>query len=146
MRCEEARSETEIAGCQAVLAELRPDLVALPAADFVARVRRMEGEGLRLARLLDAGGAVLGVAGYRCYDTFAHGRILYVDDLVTTAAQRSQGAGRTLLAWLIGTARREGCRSIQLDSGTQRVDAHRFYLRERFTIRSFRFVRGLLTD
>lgn len=143
MRCERASSEGEIASCQAVLAELRPALAGIEARDFVARVRSMEAEGFRMARLVDASGAVLAVAGYRLYDTFAHGPILYVDDLVTAAAQRSRGAGHLLLAWLTETARREGCRSIQLDSGTQRVDAHRFYLRERFAIRSFRFVRAL---
>ncbi len=143
MRCGRASSDGEIASCQGVLAELRPALAGVGTQDFVDQVRRMEIEGFALARLVDAEGVVLAVAGYRLYDTFAHGPILYVDDLVTAAAQRSRGAGRELLAWLTETARRAGCHSIQLDSGTQRVDAHRFYLRERFEIRSFRFVRRL---
>lgn len=143
MRAERARSDSEIASCQAVMAELRPDLVSLDGSAFVARVRRMEAGGYCLARFVDDGGQVLAVAGYRLQELFAHGQILYVDDLVTAAEQRSRGAGRALLAWLVETARAAGARSIQLDSGTQRTDAHRFYLRERFAIRSFRFVRPL---
>jgi hypothetical protein len=40
-------------------------------------------------------------------------------------------------------ARNRGCSSIQLDSGTHRVKAHRFYFRERYTITSFHFARPL---
>lgn len=69
------------------------------------------------------------------------GRKLYVDDLVTAAAYRSKGVGKALLDELEKRARAEGCAGMDLDSGVQRGDAHRFYMREGMTIRSFHFAR-----
>ena len=130
-----AETDAEIAGCFAVMQELRPLLVE---AEFVDRVRRQMTEGYRLARL-EAAGVVTTVAGFRVHGILATGRTMYVDDLVTAAAARSQGHGRAMLAWLVERARLEGCESFSLDSGTQRREAHAFYLRERLRITSFHF-------
>jgi GNAT superfamily N-acetyltransferase len=67
------------------------------------------------------------------------GKELYVDDLVSDEKARSKGYGRKLLRWLIARAKREKCLLFELDSGTHRVDAHRFYLRERMIIQAFHF-------
>ena len=40
-------------------------------------------------------------------------------------------------------ARAAGCSVLDLDSGVQRRDAHRFYMREGLTISSFHFARVL---
>jgi hypothetical protein len=40
---------------------------------------------------------------------------------------------------LIALAREAGCVSFSLDSGTQRQEAHAFYLRHRLRITSFHF-------
>src|SRR5262249_19332784 len=126
--CSVAASDAEIADCFAVMQQLRPQLTE---SDWVARVRRMGGEGYRLLAARDAGG-VVGVAGYRIFDCIARGgRSLYVDDLVTDSARRSEGAGRALLDWLVAEGQREGCAELCLDSGVQRPQAHRFYMRER---------------
>ena len=73
----------------------------------------------------------------------SRGRVLRVDDLVTDPACRSSGYGVTLLDRLAAEAVRLGCAGIERDSGTRRTDARRFYLRERFAIRSFHCVRPL---
>ena len=44
-----------------------------------------------------------------------------------------------MLHWLMELARTEGCDAFSLDSGTQRQEAHAFYLRERLRITSFHF-------
>ena len=67
----------------------------------------------------------------------AVGRHVYVDDLVTDAASRSRGYGKAILDWLKAEATRLGCARLQLDSGTQRQDAHAFYLREGLRIEAF---------
>lgn len=137
-----ADTDSAIAACFPVMAQLRPHLV--PEADaFVTRVRAMQTEGYRLAALTDAAGTVRAVAGFRIADLLAYGRALYVDDLVTDASTRSAGHGRDLLAWLENHARAAGCVVLHLDSGTQRRDAHRFYFRERLTVTSFHFVKPL---
>lgn len=134
-----AESDAAIARCFPVMHQLRPHLVE---ADFVARVRRMRGEGFHLA-FVEERGAVHAVAGYRYYDKLFSGQNLYVDDLVTDISQRSRGHGRALLAWLADQARAHGCTQLELDSGVQRFDAHRFYFRERMHISSYHFVTQL---
>lgn len=134
-----ARTDPEIARCFPVMHQLRPHLIE---ADFVARVRRMQTEGFHLA-LLEDGGSVGAVAGYRYQEKLFSGRNLYVDDLVTDAGRRSRGHGRALLAWLVAEARAHGCDQLELDSGVQRRDAHRFYFRERLHISSYHFALAL---
>jgi GNAT superfamily N-acetyltransferase len=82
---------------------------------------------------------VRAVAGFRIAEFLAWGRILYVDDLVTASAQRSRGHGQALFDWLVARARANGCAQLHLDSGVQRFDAHRFYLRQRMSITSHHF-------
>jgi GNAT superfamily N-acetyltransferase len=122
-----------------VLQELRPTLTAQQ-----RRTVHAEGQvqGYRFLAALDDGGC-LGVAGWRLIATVAMGRKLYVDDLVTTSTRRSTGVGRALLAELETRARKAGCSVMDLDSGVQRFDAHRFYLRERMHISSHHFSKPL---
>ena len=77
--------------------------------------------------------------GFRFQNLLVSGKTLYVDDLVTDAAARSQGHGEAMLQWLITLAREAGCEMFSLDSGTQRQEAHAFYLRQRMRITSFHF-------
>jgi GNAT superfamily N-acetyltransferase len=131
-----AETDLDIARCFPVMQQLRPHLEA---GGFVARVRRMQGEGFALAFLEDEAAVVRAVGGFRIRDMLAHGRTMYVDDLVTDASSRSLGYGRMLLDWLIARARAEGCHEFSLDSGTHRHDAHRFYFRQRMRISSHHF-------
>ena len=130
-----AESDSAIQRCFAVIAQLRPHLHS---SEFVARVRNQEREGYRLA-FLEENGVVRSVAGFRPMTTLYAGTTLYVDDLVTDAAARSQGYGDRLFVWLVKHARSLGCDTFHLDSGTQRVDAHRFYFRKRMRIACFHF-------
>ena len=134
-----AETDAEIHRCFPVIAELRPHLVE---AQFVARVRRQQGEsGFQLAFVEDGG--VKSVAGFRIAEFLAWGKILYVDDLISTSAERSKGHGKLLLDWLVARARAAGCAQFHLDSGVQRFEAHRFYLRERMIISAHHFSMAL---
>jgi GNAT superfamily N-acetyltransferase len=130
-----AESDEEIRRCFAVLSQLRPHLEE---AELVPRIRRMQAEGFLLAALEEEG-EVRAVAGYRYLDLLHTGRTLYVDDLVTDAEHRSRGHGAALFRWLAEQARLHGCATLTLDSGVQRFEAHRFYLRERMSIVSHHF-------
>jgi GNAT superfamily N-acetyltransferase len=132
-----AQTDAEIEACHPVMVQLRPHV---PADGFVARVRRMEATGYRLASIAD-GGSVRAVAGFRFLDQLVRGKVLYVDDLVTDQAARSQGYGEALLAWLYSHAREQGCTALELDSGVHRGGAHRFYFRQRMTISAYHFTR-----
>ncbi len=123
-----------------VLQELRPHLTE-ESLDQVLR----EGtpQGLRFtAVFLD--GRCLAVAGWRTMVNTSTVRKLYVDDLSTTSTARSAGVGSALLEELRSRGRHAGCHVLDLDSGVQRHDAHRFYLRERMEITSHHFAQRLL--
>ena len=131
-----AETDADLARCFPVMVQLRPKLHA---DEFVARIRHQQIEGYRLALLEDNSGTVRSVAGFRLTNRLHAGRVLYVDDLVTDSASRSLGYGDQLFDWLVAHARSLGCDAFTLDSGTQRVDAHRFYLRKRMKISAFHF-------
>ena len=131
-----AESETQIRRCFPVMAELRPHVVEQ---EFVERVLRQRREGGYQLAFVEESGAVRAVAGFRIAEFLAWGRILYVDDLVTTSAERSHGHGKALFDWLVAHAKAKDCAQLHLDSGVQRFDAHRFYLRHRMSISSHHF-------
>jgi GNAT superfamily N-acetyltransferase len=132
-----AESDEQIGACWAVMHELRPHV---DRASFVGRVRRQERQsGYRLAYRAEDGRPVA-VAGFRLLENLAWGRFLYVDDLVTAGAARSKGHGAALLGWLRAHARSLGCDALHLDSGVQRIDAHRFYEREGMARSSYHFM------
>ena len=71
-------------------------------------------------------------------------KMMYVDDLVTDEAVRSRGFGEALVKWLMERARRDGCETFSLDSGTHRHAAHAFYFRQGLRITDFHFQRSLI--
>ena len=131
-----ATTDEDIASAFDVMHQLRPHLEA---ATFVDRVRASERLGLQLV-LHRVDGRVVAVAGFRLIEQLKAGLVLYVDDLVTDASERSKGYGDDLLHWLIDHARAQGCAAFELDSGVHRHDAHRFYLRHRMRISAYHFV------
>jgi GNAT superfamily N-acetyltransferase len=119
-----ARSEQEISGCYAVMAELRPHVRR---DEFVPTVRRLEEvAGFGLAYLTDV--EVKAVAGFRISEWLAGGRYLEVEDLVVKGGERSKGYGGELFDWLVAHAVENGCSQVRLVSRVSRADAHRFYL------------------
>jgi len=127
-----------LARAERVHRQLRPSLPA----EYVARMRCIFETGGEMCVAV-SGGEVLGVAVFRSFDNTHHGKRFYVDDLVTDEMRRSSGVGRALLRFLEGLARARGGDSIDLDSGTHRGRAHRFYFREDFVIPSFVFRKDL---
>jgi GNAT superfamily N-acetyltransferase len=130
-----AVSDADILACYRVFAQLRPHLVE---DQFVGTVHRMHATGFQVAmRTHDE--RVVAVAGFRVFENLHTGRILYVDDLVTDAAARSAGHGAALLRWLIEYAKDHRCAAFELDSGTHRHGAHKFYMREGMHISDYHF-------
>lgn len=118
-----------------VLRELRPHLTE----ELFTQVMREAGpQGLRFTAVF-AGDRCVAIAGWRIVANTSAIRKLYIDDLSTAAADRSRGYGRMLMDELRERAVAAGCRSLELDSGVQRFDAHRFYLRERMSITAHHF-------
>ena len=130
-----ATTDAEINRCFPIMHQLRPALIA---GEFVGRIQTQQAEGYQLA-FLEADGAIASVAGFRIQTLLWSGRTLYVDDLVTDAALRSQGHGEAMLTWLIALAKEAGCTTFMLGSGTHRHEAHAFYFRHGLRISDFHF-------
>jgi len=138
-----AQTHADIRRCYPVMVLLRQHLTE---GGFLAQVRRQhENYGYSLAFVEDDG-EVRAVAGYRISECLFAGRFLYVDDLVTDASRRSQGYGDALFDWLTAKAHEEGCATLELESGTHRHDAHRFYFRKRMRISSYHFSLDMKSD
>ena len=135
----EMLSDEEVASTYPVMRQLRPHVEE---GEYVGRTGRMREYGYRLAAVVDDE-RILCVAGFRIVEFLAHGRFLYVDDLVTDGTSRSRGGGKRMLDWLAAEAKSSGCGQLQLDSGVQRYDAHRFYFREGMRISSYHFAKEL---
>ena len=131
-----AKTTEEIRRCYPVMRELRTHITVEN--DFVDRVVRQQEQGYQLA-FLESDGEVCAVAGYRFLESLFSGKNIYVDDLVTRDRDRSRGFGGELIDWLIKQAREHGCENLELDSGVQRFDAHRFYFSKRMSISSYHF-------
>lgn len=110
--------------------------------EFVTRVQRQQDEGFHLAFLEDAD-EIVTLAGFRVQHMLVSGLTMYVDDLVTSENARSRGHGKSMLDALIAEARKRGCETFSLDSGTHRREAHAFYFREGMRISSFHFMISL---
>ena len=124
---------TWLSRAEGIHRQLRPHLPA----DYVAKMTRVLKDA-RMA-LAIAGDTVLGLAVYRWHENTFDGIKLYVDDLVTDEARRSEGVGHALIAHLEKVAKELGASGLVLDSGTHRTQAHKFYFREGFVITSFNF-------
>lgn len=127
-----------LARAESVHRELRPDL----AGHYAQTMRGIIEDGGEMV-VAATDDAVIGVAVFRSYRNTANGVHFYVDDLVTASPSRSRRVGSLLLGWLADEAQRRGATRLRLDSGTQRIDAHRFYHREGMHIACFHFSRNL---
>jgi GNAT superfamily N-acetyltransferase len=129
-------TDEEILAARSVMRQLRPQI---PEAAYLDTVRRMMKTDGYLQAAVFEGDTVVAVAGYRFMEVLFSGKTLYVDDLNTDETRRSRGHGKMLMDWLKREAKERGCGQLQLDSGVQREQAHRFYFREGLTINSYHF-------
>jgi hypothetical protein len=127
-----------LAAAETVHRQLRPHLPA----EYAGTMRRVFAGGARMCVAV-RGERVAGVAVHRVHENTVDGVQMYVDDLVSDEAQRSQGIGNALMDHLQRLAREAGCTKFNLDSGTQRQQAHKFYFREGMVVTSFHFAKAL---
>lgn len=76
---------------------------------------------------------------YLEFESVRFGRRAWIEDLAVHPDRRSAGIGQRLLSRAKGWAREHGADRMGLESGEARVDAHRFYERERPAFRSRSF-------
>ena len=106
--------------------------------DWVNQRQRPEGYRV-VAAFLPGEPDAVAAAGFRVLHQLSKARFLYVDDLVTLPTHRSNGYAGMVFDWLVEEARRQGCEQLHLDSGHQRFDAHRFYLKRGMIMNAHHF-------
>jgi GNAT superfamily N-acetyltransferase len=129
-------TDEDILAARAVICQLRPQV---PETAYLETVRRMMRTDGYLQAAVFEGDIVVAVSGYRFIEMLYAGKTLYVDDLNTDETLRSRGYGKMLMDWLKREAKERGCVQLQLDSGVQREQTHRFYFREGLTINCSHF-------
>ncbi|MFM2486869.1 GNAT family N-acetyltransferase [Celerinatantimonas yamalensis] len=133
-----APSEVEV--LYPLVTQLRPNLQTVD--EFIQCWQRQRQQGYCIIALYDKQVAVA-MAGYRVEENLAHGRFLYVDDLVTDQHVRSQGYGEQLLVFLRDQAIILGCKKIVLDTPLSNALGHRFYFRCNLLATSLRFAQTI---
>ncbi len=140
MNIKEMRTDAEVLLTFPVMHQLRPFLTESGYVEVVRKQR--EDYGYRLVALFDDD-AVVCVAGYKVSHSLHFDKYLYVDDLVSDAANRSRGYGDQMLAWLESECRRTACSHLRLDTGVERHGAQRFYKRHRMNALCYHYVKAI---
>ena len=135
MEIKTALEASDIRKCWKAIFALRP---FLHEETFIETIQRLQKGGYNLVYIEEDGEAAA-VGGFELGEKLHRGKYLYVDDLSTLPQYRKKGYGGKLLEWIIEFARKKGCDQVHLDSGVQRFDAHRFYLKKGFHISSHHF-------
>ncbi|MDE2260842.1 MAG: GNAT family N-acetyltransferase [Betaproteobacteria bacterium] len=128
-----------LARVETIHRHLRPQ-IPVP---YVDRMQEIFATGAEMAVAVEDG-ELCGVVVYRVTINTMIGKKIYSEDLVADPNTRSKGVGRALMDFLKKEGRDRGCVSIELESGTQRDQAHKFYFREGFTIKAFGFKQPLV--
>jgi len=110
--------------------------------NYLRHLEQMAAEGAHIIQLVDQN-EVRSLGVWRSFLTTYCGRRFEIDDLVTADAHRSKGYGATMIKALEAKARALSCDTMMLASATRRVDALRFYFRERYVIDAFLFRKTL---
>lgn len=127
------KSDVELAQSYPVMKVLRPHLER---EGYVDKIRRQQEQGYTLVAVFDQSGDISALAGYRFAEYMAWGKVLYLDDLITDPAKLKQGYAGALLDWLEKEGRHNLCDELHLDTGHQRLDAHRLYHKKGWQISS----------
>ena len=130
-----ARTDLEITACYEVMKELRPHFTEQ---DFLSQVKLQQESGYKLVYEVSEN-TIVTVAGFRISFNLAWGKFLYIDDLVTLEKFRSLGFGARLLSAITEYAKQQKCDELHLDSGVNRINAHRFYQNQGMDLSSYHF-------
>lgn len=124
----------------AILLELRP---TLSWDDFVTIYKEASSRDQYQLVGLYTVNILTGVMGFRLLFDYVHGKHVYVDDLVVTAARRSKGSGSYLLRYAEDFAKQNQCKKIRLCTGVDNEKGMRFYEREGWKTRAVVFKKTL---
>ena len=103
---------------------------------FAKRLGEMTALGYR-AMAAFMGDAMVGCCGFWLRTRFWSGREFDIDNFVVHPDYRSQKIGEVMLQWLEAKALESGCELIVLDAYADSFRAHRFYLKNGFSLTGY---------
>ncbi|SDN87901.1 GNAT family N-acetyltransferase [Bacillus sp. OK048] len=106
-----------------ILNQLRSDLTE---ESYFELLQEMQKDGYKLFALYH-NEKIVSLAGVSWRINFYNKRHLFIYDLVTDSEHRSFGYGEKLLSYIHSWAKEQGADYVALESGLQRINAHRFY-------------------
>lgn len=106
-----------------IMNQLRSDLVE---ETYLNLLSEMKVDGYRLFALF-SGDNIVALAGLSLRVNFYSKRHVFIYDLVTDTSHRSLGYGERLLSYIHDWSKENGAEYVALESGLQRIEAHRFY-------------------
>ena len=106
-----------------VLNQLRTDLTE---ESYLDLLQEMQKDGYKLIALYN-NEKIVSLAGLSWRINFYNKRHIFIYDLVTDSGHRSFGYGEKLLSYIHRWAKEQGADYVALESGLQRIHAHRFY-------------------
>lgn len=121
-----------------VISQLRPHRSL---EEYIEIVKEMMKTGYQIACLFEDG-KVVSFAGFTGLTILAYGNHIWVYDLVTDENKRGRGYGKLLMSYIENLAGDNDLTCVALQSGFQRVDAHRFYEDIGYDKVSFVFTKG----
>ncbi|SHM94059.1 GNAT family N-acetyltransferase [Mucilaginibacter sp. OK098] len=136
-----ATTAADIICCSKALLEFRP---MLKEEELVEQSLRMMEDGFRLIYISDESKKqASAILGFRIYEMYRTGRMIYIDDLFTLAEYRGKGLAGTLLDHVHFLAAKEGIKSVHLDSGYPLHPAHRLYLNKGYVLPCHHFAKSI---
>ena len=120
-----------------VVNQLRPHLSL---EEYIEIVKQMMPTGYQIACLFDCG-KVVAYAGFARLIILHYGDHIWVYDLVTDENKRGNGYGKLLMSYIEKLAMDNSLQCVALQSGFQRIDAHRFYENAGYDKVSFVFIK-----
>ncbi|MCM3736733.1 GNAT family N-acetyltransferase [Bacillus cytotoxicus] len=133
---QEIKTEQEFRKAFPVLQQLRPKLSLEEALSLLGK---MKEENYRLFALYNSEWEVMSLAGVAICTNFYNKKHVFIYDLVTAEAHRSNGYGEKLLSYIEEWGKENDCSCVVLTSSFPRIDAHRFYEREGYKKVSYSF-------
>jgi GNAT superfamily N-acetyltransferase len=106
-----------------IMKQLRTDLTE---ESYIELLQDMSKDGYKLYAMYVEDN-IVSLVGLSWRVNFYNKRHIFIYDLVTDVSHRSFGYGEKLLKYIHDLANENGAEYVALESGIQRIDAHRFY-------------------
>jgi ribosomal protein S18 acetylase RimI-like enzyme len=135
----ELTTHSQMLAQHSLILQLNP---AMELATYEQLLYQMLPNGYRMVCIFD-GETCVGLSGFWINTKLYSGKYLEIDNFIVDARYRSKQLGKQLADWLQTEAQKHNCQTIMLDAYTSNHNAHRFYFREGFHIKSYHFYKSL---